>query len=236
MVKQCVCIKVIILIKKYDVNLKRYLEEYKLKGVKIIHLVDLDGARNSKNRQLKLFKNILSYTTIPLQIGGGIRSVEDINMFLDLGAKRIVIGSSIINNKVEVKKWLKIYGSDAIVLALDVNIDSYNNKVICINGWREKSKITLEQIIEYFSPYGLKHVLCTDISKDGTLLGPNIELYKEISNSFQHIKFQASGGIGTLQDIISLRKTKITSVIIGRSLLEKKFRIEEALKCWQNGS
>jgi phosphoribosylformimino-5-aminoimidazole carboxamide ribotide isomerase len=99
---------------------------------------------------------------------------------------------------------------------------------------KKKTNITLEEIIEYFIPSGLKHVLCTDISKDGTLSGPNIELYKEISNSFKKIQFQASGGVGTLEDIISLKKTGVKSVIIGRSLLEKKFRVEEALKCWLN--
>lgn len=222
--------------KKYDINLQCHLEEYKTQGVQIIHLVDLDGAKNSEEKQVKLFKKILSYTTIPVQVGGGIRSEKDINMFLNLGVKKVVIGSSIIKNKIEVKKWLKIYGSDVIVLALDININKDNKKEIYINGWQKKSKITLEEIVEYFSPDGLKHVLCTDISKDGTLLGPNIKLYREISNSFKHIQFQASGGVGTLEDILSLRKTGIKSVIIGRSLLEKKFTIEEALKCWQNES
>ena len=222
--------------RNYNINLYSSLEEYKSKGVKIIHLVDLDGAKNSENKQIELFKKILSYSTIPIQIGGGIRSTKDIDMLFDLGAKKIVIGSSIIKNKIEVKKWLKVYGSDSIVLALDININSNNTKEIYINGWQKCTKITLEEIIEYFEPNGLKHVLCTDISKDGTLLGPNIQLYKEIANSFKDIEFQASGGIGKLQDIISLKKTGVKSIIIGRSLLEKKFTIEEALKCWQKES
>ncbi|CAL4326167.1 1-(5-phosphoribosyl)-5-[(5-phosphoribosylamino)methylideneamino]imidazole-4-carboxamide isomerase [Buchnera aphidicola] len=220
--------------KKYDIHLRSCLEEYQLKGVKNIHLVDLDGAKNSCNRQLEFFKKILSCTTIPIQIGGGIRTEEDISKLLNLGIEKVVIGSSVIKNKNEVKKWFEIYGADKIVLALDVYIDSNNNKEVYIHGWKKKSKITLEEIIEYFSPNGLKHVLCTDISKDGTLLGPNIKLYKELSNSFKNIKFQASGGVGKLEDIISLKKTGVDSVIIGRSLLEKKIRIEEALQCWQN--
>lgn len=165
--------------KKYDINLYKRLKDYEIKGVKNIHLVDLDGAKNIKKRQIRIFKDIISYTDIPIQIGGGIRNEEDINMFLDLGVKKIVIGSSAIKNRVEVKKWIKIYGSNTIILALDVIIKN-NKKEIAINGWQEQTNTTLEEIIEYFSPMGLKHVLCTDISKDGTLSGPNNVLYKEI--------------------------------------------------------
>ncbi|QCI22565.1 1-(5-phosphoribosyl)-5-[(5-phosphoribosylamino)methylideneamino]imidazole-4-carboxamide isomerase [Buchnera aphidicola] len=221
--------------KNYDINLPFYLKEYKSKGIKIIHLVDLNGAKNSENRQVELFEKILSNSTVSIQIGGGIRTTKDINTLLDLGVKRVVIGSSVINNKNKVKKWLKMYGSESIVLALDVKINN-NKKEIYIDGWQKRTNFILEEIIEYFLPSGLKHVLCTDISKDGTLLGPNFNLYKEITNSFRNINFQASGGIATLQDIVSLKKTGIKSVIIGRSLLEKKFTIEEAFKCWQNES
>ncbi|QCO70681.1 1-(5-phosphoribosyl)-5-[(5-phosphoribosylamino)methylideneamino]imidazole-4-carboxamide isomerase [Buchnera aphidicola] len=221
--------------KNYDINLPCCLEEYKSKGIKIIHLVDLDGAKNSENRQIELFEKILSNTTVSIQIGGGIRTTKDISTLLDLGVKRVVIGSSVIHNKNKVKKWLKMYGSESIVLALDIKINN-NKKEIYIDGWQKRTNFILEEIIEYFLPSGLKHILCTDISKDGTLLGPNFNLYKEITNSFKSIHFQASGGIATLKDIISLKKTGIKSVIIGRSLLEKKFTIEEAFKCWQSES
>ncbi|QIQ41715.1 MAG: 1-(5-phosphoribosyl)-5-[(5-phosphoribosylamino)methylideneamino]imidazole-4-carboxamide isomerase [Buchnera aphidicola (Microlophium carnosum)] len=222
--------------KNYDINLLSHLEEYKLKNVKIVHLVDLDGAKDSNNRQIALLKKVLSCTAIPIQIGGGVRTTKDISTLLSLGAKRVVIGSSVIDNTNKVKEWLKIYGSDSIVLALDVNINSHNEKEIYINGWQKRTNLMLEEVIEYFLPSGLKHVLCTDISKDGTLLGPNFNLYKEITNSFKSIHFQASGGVSTLQDIISLKQTGIKSIIIGRSLLEKKFTIEEVLKCWQSES
>ena len=222
--------------KKYSLHLINALKEYYFKRVKMIHLVDLDGAKNIKNRQIKLLNNILSSISIPIQIGGGIRTSTDIDELLKAGAKRVVIGSSIIKNQNKIKEWLEIYGSDAIVLALDIRINSENNKEIYINGWKNKTNFILEEIIEYFLPSKLKHVLCTDISKDGTLLGPNISLYKELCNSFKTIKFQASGGVSTLQDIIALRKTGVNSVIIGRSLLEKKFTIEEAIACWQKES
>ncbi|QCI21424.1 1-(5-phosphoribosyl)-5-[(5-phosphoribosylamino)methylideneamino]imidazole-4-carboxamide isomerase [Buchnera aphidicola (Hyadaphis tataricae)] len=221
--------------KDYNVNLRECLEEYKLKGIKIVHLVDLDGAKNSKNRQLNLLKKILSYGIIPIQIGGGIRNIEDIQNLLDCGATRVIIGSCAIKNKIQVKKWLDIYGPDRIVLALDVHINN-NKKEIHINGWQKKTNYFLEDIIEYFSSSQLKHVLCTDISKDGTLSGPNFKLYQDLVKNFKNIKFQASGGVSVLNDIVSLKKTGVHNVIIGRSLLEKKFTIEDALKCWQNES
>ncbi|QFQ32842.1 1-(5-phosphoribosyl)-5-[(5-phosphoribosylamino)methylideneamino]imidazole-4-carboxamide isomerase [Buchnera aphidicola (Aphis fabae)] len=219
--------------KFYNINLYEHFIEYKKKGVKIIHLVDLNGTKNVEKRQLKLFKEIISYTKIPIQIGGGIRTEKDINTLFELGFKRVVIGSSAVTNKMEVKKWFKIYGSNKIVLALDVNIIN-NEKKILINGWLQETNSTLEEIIDFFSSENLKHVLCTDISKDGTLSGPNTILYKEIVRRFKHIQFQASGGVSSISDIFSLKKTGVSSVIVGRSLLEKRFTIKEALKCWQN--
>ncbi|WP_422667562.1 1-(5-phosphoribosyl)-5-[(5-phosphoribosylamino)methylideneamino]imidazole-4-carboxamide isomerase [Buchnera aphidicola] len=218
----------------YDIDLYHNLQYYSKKGVKIIHLVDLDGAQNSKNKQFKFFKKIISYNIIPIQIGGGIRKEKDIDQLLTLGAKRVIIGSSVIENKNEVKKWISIYGSDSIVLALDINIDDYNNKNILIHGWQKKTNITLEEILNFFSDTELKHILCTDISRDGTLLGPNIPLYIDICKNFKHLNIQSSGGIRSLNDIFNLKDTGVKNIIIGRGLLENKFTIEEALKCWQS--
>ncbi|QCI24208.1 1-(5-phosphoribosyl)-5-[(5-phosphoribosylamino)methylideneamino]imidazole-4-carboxamide isomerase [Buchnera aphidicola (Muscaphis stroyani)] len=219
--------------KYYSMNLYDCLKDYKFNEVKYVHLVDLDGAQNRKKRQIKLFKKILSYSPISIQIGGGIQTEEDINDFLEAGAKRVVIGSAAVKNKKEVARWLKNYGPDSIILALDIYINDKNEKKILINGWQQKTSVSLEEMIKYFLSNGLKHVLCTDISKDGTLSGPNINLYSEITNTFKNIKFQASGGVGSLNDIINLKLSGVESVIIGRSLLEKKFTIQEALKCWQ---
>ncbi|CAL4319041.1 1-(5-phosphoribosyl)-5-[(5-phosphoribosylamino)methylideneamino]imidazole-4-carboxamide isomerase [Buchnera aphidicola] len=219
----------------YDIDLYNYLNEYHKKGVKIIHLVDLDGAQNSSKRQLQFFKDIISYKIISLQIGGGIRTEEDINTLLMLGAKRVVIGSVAIEKKNIVKKWLNTYGADSIVLALDVHVNKDNHKKIAINGWQKTTDISLEEILNFFSDTGLKHVLCTDISRDGTLSGPNIKLYQEICQNFNNIHFQASGGISTYHDISLLKNIGVKSIIIGRSLLEGQITIQEALKCWQNG-
>ncbi|QFQ31953.1 1-(5-phosphoribosyl)-5-[(5-phosphoribosylamino)methylideneamino]imidazole-4-carboxamide isomerase [Buchnera aphidicola] len=219
----------------YNIDLYQHLRNLKEKGVKIVHLVDLNGAKKIEDRQFRLFQNIILSTNMRIQIGGGIRTENDINMLFDLGCARVVIGSSAIKNKFEVRRWLKVYGSDKIVLALDVNVIN-NKKKISINGWVKETNYTLEDTIDFFSSESLTHVLCTDISKDGTLSGPNIMLYKEIVKKFKHIKFQASGGVSNLFDVVALKKSGVDSIIIGRSLLEKRFTIEEALKCWQNVS
>ncbi|CAL4042332.1 1-(5-phosphoribosyl)-5-[(5-phosphoribosylamino)methylideneamino]imidazole-4-carboxamide isomerase [Buchnera aphidicola] len=220
--------------KYYNDDIYTRLCNYNIHAVKMIHIVDLDGAKNPNNRQIQLFKEILSKVDIPLQIGGGIRKEKDIETLFQAGTKRVVISSSAIINQKEVKRWFNIYGGNAIVLALDVLINKKKEKEILINGWKDHSKFILEYIINEFSEVGLKHVLCTDISKDGTLLGPNFILYKEISKLFPHIKFQSSGGVGSLNDISRLKSCGIHDVIIGRSLLEKKFSILEAVQCWQN--
>lgn len=121
------------------------------------------------------------------------------------------------------------------MLALDVRIDEANRKEVAISGWQEAAGVTLEDVIEQFRPYGLQHVLCTDISRDGTLSGSNVALYREVSARYPQIAFQSSGGIGSLEDIRALRGCGAAGVIVGRALLEGKFNVSEAITCWQNG-
>ncbi|XBC40845.1 MAG: 1-(5-phosphoribosyl)-5-[(5-phosphoribosylamino)methylideneamino]imidazole-4-carboxamide isomerase [Buchnera aphidicola (Nurudea yanoniella)] len=215
--------------KIYDI-----FSNHHLKGANFIHLVDLDGASDPKKKQINVIKDILSYSKVNLQVGGGIRNSEDLKILFSLGVKRVVIGSSAVYAPEKVRFWLKKYGGERIVLALDVRIID-NTREIIINAWKKTSGISIEELIDKFFCSGLKHVLCTDTSRDGTLLGPNIDLYADLSKSFKDIYFQASGGIGSLNDIILLRKSGVKSVIIGRALLEKKIDLAEAIKCWQNG-
>ena len=121
------------------------------------------------------------------------------------------------------------------MLALDVNINASGQKIVAISGWQEASGVLLEELIEDFQTVGLQHVLCTDISRDGTLVGSNVDLYREICAKYPQIQFQSSGGIGSLADIEVLKGTGVAGVIVGRALLEGKFTVSEAIKCWQNG-
>ncbi|MBE8597677.1 1-(5-phosphoribosyl)-5-[(5-phosphoribosylamino)methylideneamino]imidazole-4-carboxamide isomerase [Xenorhabdus sp. BG5] len=210
------------------------LQQYEQEGAKLLHLVDLAGAKDPAKRQIVLLKELLASVTVPVQVGGGIRSEADIITLLEAGASRVVIGSTAITQPELVKQWLQNYGAEAIVLALDVRINADGVKQIAISGWQENSNATLEYVIEQYLPVGLKHVLCTDISRDGTLNGSNIALYQEISHKYPQIQFQASGGIGSLTDISSLPASGVAGVIVGRALLEGKFTLTEAIQCWQN--
>ncbi|PKH20181.1 1-(5-phosphoribosyl)-5-[(5-phosphoribosylamino)methylideneamino]imidazole-4-carboxamide isomerase [Enterobacterales bacterium CwR94] len=211
------------------------LQAYQRQGAQVLHLVDLTGAKDPAQRQIALLKTLVAGVSVPVQVGGGIRTREDVKALLDAGVTRVVVGSTAVKQPEEVKAWFHEFGAEAIVLALDVRIDAHNRKEVAISGWQEAAGVTLEEVIEQFQPVWLKHVLCTDISRDGTLAGSNVALYQEISACFPDIIFQSSGGIGSLDDIAALRGSGARGVIVGRALLEEKFTVEEAIACWQNG-
>lgn len=216
----------------FDYSPIAQFKEYVDAGAKYLHLVDLDGAKDPKARQLKVIAEIVETVGAPIQVGGGIRTREDIVNLLNIGVDRVVVGSTAVKNPLEVIEWFKEFGGEKIVLALDIRIEDGVKKV-ALSGWQETSESSLEALIEQYQPYGLKHVLCTDISKDGMLTGSNVALYRELCEKFPEIDFQSSGGIGSIQDIEALEPTKVAGVIVGRALLEGKFSAKEAISCWQ---
>ncbi len=218
----------------YSDNPIEQFAAYVKQGAEQLHLVDLTGAKDPSQRQTKLIGEIIAATQANIQVGGGIRTEQDVADLLRVGANRVVIGSTAVKQPEMVKQWFQKYGSEKFVLALDIHIVD-GEKRIAIHGWQETSPLTLEQVIEDFSQVGLQHVLCTDISRDGTLQGSNVALYQEICTAFPQIEFQSSGGIGSLADIAALKNTGVAGVIVGRALLEGKFDVAEAIECWQNG-
>ena len=154
---------------------------------------------------------------------------------LDAGVERVVVGSTAVKSPEIVKGWFTRFGAEHLVLALDVRIDEQGAKQVAVSGWQENSGVTLEELVETYLPVGLQHVLCTDISRDGTLAGSNVSLYEEVCARYPQVAFQSSGGIGSLDDIAALRSTGVRGVIVGRALLEDKFTVTEAIQCWQNG-
>lgn len=210
------------------------LQRYQASGAQLLHIVDLTGAKDPKARQIPLLRELLSSLSIPVQTGGGIRSADDVRSLLDAGAARVVVGSAAVKRTDEVAGWMKTFGADKLVLALDVRINKAGNAEVAVSGWQENSGVLMDDLIRAFEPAGLRYVLTTDISKDGTLAGPNTALYAKLAQTFPNIDFQASGGIGSLDDIRAVSHTGAAGVIVGRAFLEGKFTLEEAIECWPN--
>lgn len=221
-------------ITEYAIDPSEQFANYHRAGATYLHLVDLTGAKNTQARQIPLIKQLIESTPAHIQIGGGIRTEQDVIELLEAGAKRVVIGSTAVKSPEMVKGWVEKYGADSIVLALDIQIDTNGKNMVAVSGWQENSGITIETILDDFLKVGLKHVLCTDISRDGTLTGSNVALYTDLCQSYPSIDFQSSGGIGSLKDITSLKKTGVKGVIVGRALLDGRFNAKEAFSCWQN--
>ncbi len=219
---------------EYSADPQGRFDDYVAQGATQLHLVDLDGAKDSTKRQLTVIRKLLANTKAPVQIGGGVRTEQDVIDLLDAGANRVVIGSTAVKDPATVAGWVEKYGADKIVLALDVNIDAEGNRMIAVAGWQEDSGVTIEALLAHYLPVGLKHVLCTDISRDGTLQGSNVALYRDLAAQFPQISWQASGGIGGIADIEALKGSGVGGVILGRSLLEGKFTVKEAIACWQD--
>ena len=210
------------------------LQRYQASGAKLLHIVDLTGAKDPKARQIPLLRELLGSLSIPVQTGGGIRSADDVRSLLNAGAARVVVGSAAVKRTDEVAGWMKTFGADKLVLALDVRINQAGNAEVAVSGWQENSGVLMDDLIRAFEPAGLRYVLTTDISKDGPLAGPNTALYAKLAQTFPNIDFQASGGIGSLDDIRAVSHTGAAGVIVGRALLEGKFTLEEAIECWPN--
>jgi len=219
---------------EYTASAQERFDLYVAAGATQLHLVDLDGAKDASQRQLTVIRELLKNTRAPVQIGGGVRSEQDVKDLLDAGANRVVVGSTAVKSPELVMGWMEKYGADKIVLALDVNIDADGRRKIAVAGWQQDSGVTIEDLIERFQPAGLRHVLCTDISRDGTLQGSNVALYQSLAAAYPSISFQASGGIGGIADIEALKGSGVGGVILGRSLLEGKFTAQEAIACWQD--
>ncbi|WP_100644633.1 1-(5-phosphoribosyl)-5-[(5-phosphoribosylamino)methylideneamino]imidazole-4-carboxamide isomerase [Alteromonas facilis] len=209
------------------------VHDYADQGAKWLHIVDLTGAKDTSKRQLQLIKRMVDTQRMQFQAGGGIRSEADVEQLLSIGVSRVVIGSLAVKEPDLMREWLQRYGGERIVLALDINIDNSGNKLIATHGWQENSGVALDELLNQLLDAGAKHVLCTDISRDGTLQGANHQLYSEMSAQFPTVQWQASGGIGSLSDIEILKPTGVSGVILGRALLEGKFTVEEAIQCWQ---
>ncbi len=217
----------------FEVDPIKRIQEAENQGAKLIHIVDLDGAKDPSMRQSELIAKIVKSTKAKIQTGGGLRSEEDINNLLKLGVSRVVVGSVAVKTPEVVKQWISKFGAEHFTLALDVRI---KDKVpyVATHGWLETSDITIYDLLDQFIKCNINHVLVTDISKDGMMQGANNSLYKDLSDKYPKLDIIASGGISSLEDIANVARAGAKSVVLGRSLLEGKFTVKEAIECWQN--
>ena len=169
--------------RSYGDNPLERLQAYEAAGARLLHIVDLTGAKDPGKRQIPLLKHLLSNLSVPVQTGGGVRTEEDVRALLDAGAARVVVGSTAVRRTEKVLRWMRTFGADRIVLALDVRIDAAGRRTIAVSGWQENSGVVIEDLIRAFEPAGLRHVLTTDISRDGTLSGSNAALYADLSKA-----------------------------------------------------
>jgi len=198
-------------------------------GATMLHIVDLDGAKKGEMTNLDLIEKIITKSNLSVQVGGGIRSKQQIAYLIQRGVSRVVLGSIAILKPLEVKNWLSEFGAENITLAFDIRMN-FNTPQLALHGWQDTSTISLWAILKDYQKHGLQHVLCTDINRDGTLQGPNIPLYQKCLRQFPSVSFQASGGIGSLNDLRALAKTSIKNVVIGKALYEKQFSLQDALE------
>ena len=210
----------------YSTNPVCVAKSYADAGARWLHLVDLNGAKNPENRQISLISTIIESTGLNVQVGGGIRSFDDVKTLIAAGASRVVIGSLAIHDTETTKRIFDAFGPEKICLAADV-IWQNNSFYIAVSGWQEASKVGLFAFIETYLERGLRHTLCTDIDRDGALSGCNRDLYQMVKQAFPNLSLQASGGVSELGDLVGLAAD---GVIIGKALYEGRFNVKDALE------
>lgn len=191
-------------------------------GVKRLHLVDLDGAKASHPCNLTSLREIASEKLLAIEWGGGIKSREHLDEVFKAGADYAIIGSLAVKQPELMEEWLKEFGGEKIILGADLR-----DGKVSVNGWLEDSELTIDDIISRFIPFGLKEAIVTDISKDGMLAGPNVELYKGLQNRFPEITFTVSGGISGIDDIRSLNSLGLPRVIVGKAIYENRISLSD---------
>ena len=202
--------------------------EFERIGYKRLHVVDLDGAKSKHIVNDAVLREITSSTNLVVDFGGGIKTNEDIEKAFAAGASMVTIGSIAVTNPDLFMGWLEQYGTDRMILGADVR-----HGKISINGWKEDSAEDLLPFLKKYVDAGVRNVLCTEISKDGTLTGPDIELYQEIMDAYPQLHLIASGGVSSLNDIIALNTAGIPAVVFGKAIYEGKINLKE-LWDWQN--
>lgn len=191
-------------------------------GIKRLHTVDLDGARSSHVVNTRVIERIATHTNLTIDFGGGIKSDEDLRKAFDAGSQMVTIGSVAVKEPELFASWVETYGGEKIILGADVK-----NGYISISGWLEEGEQKLMDFICHHTKNGIHNVLCTDISRDGMLQGPAIELYKDIMAHYPTLHLIASGGVSCINDIERLNDAGIPAVVFGKAIYEGRIKLKE---------
>ena len=208
--------------KVYNESPLEVAKEFEANGIRRLHVVDLDGAKSSHIVNYKVLDQIAGHTSLTIDFGGGIKTDEDLTIAFEYGAQMVTLGSIAVKNPDLFKSWLHKYGAERIILGADVK----DNR-ISVNGWKEESQQELLPFLDGYTQEGIRKVLCTDISRDGVLQGPSIDLYKQIMAQFPDMHLIASGGVSGLDDIIRLDEAGIPAVVFGKALYEGRIAMKD---------
>jgi phosphoribosylformimino-5-aminoimidazole carboxamide ribotide isomerase len=206
--------------KVYNENPLEVAHMFEDAGLKYLHLVDLDGAKAGKVINWPVVESIAKKTSLTVDFGGGIKTDEEIKKLFDIGVQQVNLGSIAVKSPEIVERWILQYGSDKIILSADVKGDK-----IAISGWMENSAITINDFISDYVEKGIRFITCTDISTDGMLQGPNVDLYKRLMAKFPAIKLIASGGVSNIDDLHKLKAIPVDGVIVGKAIYEDKISL-----------
>ena len=191
-------------------------------GLKRLHLVDLDGAKAGKVKNWKVLEDIAKNTSLVIDFGGGIKTEKDVNIIFDSGASMATIGSLAVKDENMFVAWIKKYGAHKFLLGADVK-----DEKIAVSGWLETTNIDIYDFIEKYIQKGIHQIFCTDVSKDGKLEGPSIQLYKNIIAKFPDLEFIASGGVSSISDLIELKEIGCAAAIVGKAIYEGRIQISD---------
>ena len=208
--------------KIYNENPLEVAKEFEANGIQRLHVVDLDGAKSSHVVNYKVLDAIAGHTSLTIDFGGGIKTDEDLMIAFENGAHMVTLGSVAVKKPELFKKWLHQYGAEKIILGADVK----DNR-ISVSGWLEEGPQELMPFLTDYTQEGVSKVLCTDISRDGMLQGPSIELYKQVMQRFPTMHLIASGGVSGVDDIIRLDDAGIPAVVFGKALYEGRITMKD---------
>ena len=213
---------------RYDEQPAARLTAFVADGAEWIHIVDLDGAEAGQAMQHALIGELAGAIDVRIQSGGGVRGANDVAKLLDAGVSRVVVGSLAVTQPNDVAAWLKGFGPERITLALDVKIED-GVPVPALKGWTQSSGVTLWEALDRYPEGTAKHLLVTDVGRDGAMTGPNLELLAEIRLRRPDLALQASGGVSSLVDIAAIKALGCQGAIVGRALYEDRFTLPDAI-------